>query len=96
MAVCKQLDRFSLFGYVIDRAPKWASGRLYAQQAIQEKLIDHKQHIAEHDDDMPEISAWAGGLKRPVRTRATICTEGDNVQGNQARCQALPHATSQR
>jgi len=58
MAVLNQLDRFSLVSDVIDRVPKLGERAAYAQQAIREKLIDHKHYIAKHGDDMPEVRDW--------------------------------------
>jgi xylulose-5-phosphate/fructose-6-phosphate phosphoketolase len=58
MAVLNQLDRFSLVSDVIDRVPKLGEREAYAQQAIREKLIDHKHYIAKHGDDMPEVRDW--------------------------------------
>jgi xylulose-5-phosphate/fructose-6-phosphate phosphoketolase len=58
MAVLNQLDRFSLVNDVIDRVPKLGERAAYAQQAIREKLIDHKHYIARYGDDMPEIRDW--------------------------------------
>jgi xylulose-5-phosphate/fructose-6-phosphate phosphoketolase len=50
----------------------------YFKQAIHEKLIEHKEYIAEHGDDMPAISGWKWGAKEAAKTRGTS-TEGDNV-----------------
>jgi xylulose-5-phosphate/fructose-6-phosphate phosphoketolase len=58
MAVLNQLDRFSLVSDVIDRVPKLGERAAYAQQAIREKLIDHKHYIGKRGDDMPEIRDW--------------------------------------
>ncbi len=58
MAVLNQLDRFNLVGDVINRVPKLGERAAYAQQAIREKLIDHKNYIAAHGDDMPEVRDW--------------------------------------
>jgi xylulose-5-phosphate/fructose-6-phosphate phosphoketolase len=58
MAVLNQLDRFNLVSDVIDRVPKLGERAAYAQQAIREKLIDHKHFIAKHGDDMPEVRDW--------------------------------------
>lgn len=48
------------------------------KQAIHEMLIQHKQYIAEHGDDMPAISGWRWGVKETLAARGTS-TEGDNV-----------------
>ena len=61
---------------MIDRVPQLGARAAYAKQAIRDKLIEHKQYIAQHGDDMPEISGWrwgqaaaaAGGAARPRRT----------------------------
>ena len=58
MAVLNQIDRFSLFGDVIDRVPKLRERAAYAKQAIRDKLIDHKNYITRHGDDMPEVRDW--------------------------------------
>ncbi len=58
MAMLNQLDRYSLVSDVIDRVPKLGDRSAYAQQAIREKLIDHKHYIANHGDDMPEVRDW--------------------------------------
>jgi xylulose-5-phosphate/fructose-6-phosphate phosphoketolase len=43
---------------VIDRLPQLGSRAAYAKQAIREKLLEHKQYIAMHGDDMPEVRDW--------------------------------------
>ena len=77
MAVLNQLDRYSLVSDVIDRVPKLGERAAYAQQAIREKLIDHKHYIARYGDDMPEIRdwRWPGGATMG-RTRDTAA---DNI-----------------
>jgi xylulose-5-phosphate/fructose-6-phosphate phosphoketolase len=78
MVVLNDLDRFHLAGDVIDRLPQLGSRAAYFKQAIQEKLIEHTQYIAQHGDDMPAISGWKWGRSGPAGTRPTS-TEGDNV-----------------
>ncbi len=58
MAVMNDLDRFHLAADAIDRVPSLGSRAAYIKQAIQNKLIEHKQYIAEHGEDMPEIREW--------------------------------------
>jgi hypothetical protein len=59
MVVRNDLDRFHLAGDVIDRVPKLGYLCAYAKQAIRDRLIDHKEYIAEHGEDMPEIRGWS-------------------------------------
>jgi xylulose-5-phosphate/fructose-6-phosphate phosphoketolase len=58
MVVLNNLDRFSLASDVIDRVPKLAAKAAYAKQAIRDKLLEHKEYIAKHGDDLPEIANW--------------------------------------
>ena len=78
MCVRNDLDRFHLVHDVIDRVPALGSRAAYAKQAIRDKLIEHKQYIFEHGEDMPEISGWMWGQHRPSAGRDES-TEGDNV-----------------
>ena len=61
MVVRNDLDRFHLVADVIDRVPKLASVAAYSKQAIDDKLIEHRQYITEHGEDMPEIREWEWG-----------------------------------
>ena len=58
MAVLNDIDRFHLVADVIDRVPKLGAIVAYAKQAIRDRLIEHRQYIAQHGDDMPEIRDW--------------------------------------
>jgi xylulose-5-phosphate/fructose-6-phosphate phosphoketolase len=58
MVVLNDLDRFHLVGDVIDRVPQLRVRAAYAKQAIRDKLIEHKQYIARHGEDLPEIRNW--------------------------------------
>ena len=58
MVVMNDLDRFHLVADVIDRIPLRGSRADYAKQALRDKRIEHKQYIAEHGEDMPEIREW--------------------------------------
>jgi xylulose-5-phosphate/fructose-6-phosphate phosphoketolase len=58
MVVRNDLDRFHLASDVIDRLPKLGYMAAYAKQALRDKLIEHKQYITLHGDDMPEVKNW--------------------------------------
>ncbi len=53
---------FHLVSDVIDRLPQLGSVAAYAQQAMRDKLIEHKAYIRRHGDDMPEIKEWQWSL----------------------------------
>ena len=58
MVVMNDLDRFHLVGDVLDRVPLHGSHADYVRQAMRDKLIEHKQYITEHGEDLPEIRKW--------------------------------------
>ena len=78
MVVLNDLDRFHLVEDVIDRLPQLGSRAAYFKQAIHEKLIEHKEYIDRHGDDMPAISGWRWGSSG-AGPRGRTSTEGDNV-----------------
>ncbi|MFA7368065.1 MAG: phosphoketolase family protein [Kiritimatiellales bacterium] len=61
MVVMNDLDRFHLAGDVIDRLPQLGARAAYAKQTLRDKLIGHKQYIAQHGEDLPEIRNWKWG-----------------------------------
>ncbi len=78
MTVRNDMDRFHLAGDVIDRLPTLGAKAAYIKQWLRDKLIEHKEFIATHGDDMPEIRNWrwsGSGTGRP----APSSTEGDNL-----------------
>ena len=58
MTVLNDLDRFHLVIDAIDRLPRTGAKGVYLQQQLREKLIEHKQYIRKHGEDMPEIRNW--------------------------------------
>jgi xylulose-5-phosphate/fructose-6-phosphate phosphoketolase len=58
MTVLNDLDRFHLAGDVIDRVPRLQRVGAHFKQVLRNKLIEHKQYICDHGDDMPEIRDW--------------------------------------
>jgi xylulose-5-phosphate/fructose-6-phosphate phosphoketolase len=43
---------------VIDRVPGLAAHSAYAKQVLRDKLIDHREYITLHGEDMPEVRDW--------------------------------------
>jgi len=70
MVVLNALDRFHLAADVIERVPGLGPRAAYAEQAIRDKLIDHKEYIVRYGEDMPEIRDWRWSAEtRPARPR---------------------------
>jgi xylulose-5-phosphate/fructose-6-phosphate phosphoketolase len=59
MTVMNDLDRYHLAGDVIDRVPRLQRIGAHFKQFLRNKLVEHKQYVQEHGDDMPEIKNWS-------------------------------------
>ncbi len=58
MTVLNDLDRFHLVMDTIDRLPQTGERGVHLQHQLRDKLIEHKQYIYKHGEDMPEIRQW--------------------------------------
>lgn len=58
MVVRNRLDRFHLAADVIDRVPKLGERVAYAKLTMNNKISEHKRHIALYGVDMPEVRNW--------------------------------------
>ena len=61
MTVLNDLDRFHLVMDTIDRVPKIGKKGHALKQRLQAKLVEHKQYIEKHGQDLPEIRNWKWG-----------------------------------
>ncbi|PYV65969.1 MAG: phosphoketolase [Acidobacteria bacterium] len=58
MTVLNDLDRFHLAGDVVDRVPKLQRIGGHFKQYLRNKLVEHKEYIRVHGEDLPEIENW--------------------------------------
>jgi len=58
MTVLNDLDRFHLVMDVAERVPQLAPRAAHIKQAMQEKLVAHREYVVKYGDDMPEIKNW--------------------------------------
>src|SRR6266568_389947 len=58
MTVLNDLDRFHLVMDVIDRVTGLSSRYAHVKQAMRDMLVDHKEYVCEHGDDMPLVRDW--------------------------------------
>jgi xylulose-5-phosphate/fructose-6-phosphate phosphoketolase len=58
MTVLNELDRFHLANDVVDRVARLQRVNAHFKQLMRNKLVEHRQYIVEHGDDLPEIRNW--------------------------------------
>ena len=58
MTVMNDLDRYHLAGDVVDRVPGLQRVGAHFKQFLRNKLVEHKQYVHEHGDDLPEVKNW--------------------------------------
>jgi xylulose-5-phosphate/fructose-6-phosphate phosphoketolase len=58
MTVLNDMDRFHLAMDVLDRVPRLGNKSAYLKQHLKDKLVEHRQYITTHGEDMPEIREW--------------------------------------
>ena len=58
MRVQNEIDRFNLVKDAIMHLPQLGNKGSYLIQQMNDKLVEHKQYIAEYGQDLPEIRDW--------------------------------------
>ena len=58
MCVLNEIDRFHLAIDVLERVDRLRSVTAHVWQLLRDKLVDHRQYIAESGEDMPEVKNW--------------------------------------
>ncbi|MGH8188696.1 MAG: phosphoketolase, partial [Steroidobacteraceae bacterium] len=64
MTVLNELDRFHLVEAVLAFVPGLRAAAGHLRQRLRDKLVEHREYITEHGEDLPEIRnwGWSGGL----------------------------------
>jgi xylulose-5-phosphate/fructose-6-phosphate phosphoketolase len=80
MTVRNDLDRFHLVEDVIDRVPGLGVRAAYVKQAVRDRLIEHREYVRIHGEDMPEVRDWKWAKDPTVGGTQTHSTDtaGDN------------------
>jgi xylulose-5-phosphate/fructose-6-phosphate phosphoketolase len=58
MRVLNRLDRFNLVQTAVTYLPQLGNRGSYLIQQMKDKLVEHKQYIAEYGVDLPEVADW--------------------------------------
>ena len=72
MVVLNRLDRFHLAMDVIEWVPGLGSKAAHVKQHFRDKLIEHRNYVDRHGEDMPEIQNWSW----PYKTAARVGDKG--------------------
>jgi len=69
MTVLNDLDRFHLAGDVVDRVERLRNTGAHFKQFLRDKLIEHRNYVNQHGEDMPEIRDWKWPNVKPQKPR---------------------------
>ena len=58
MRVLNRIDRFNLVMSAVYNLPQLGNRGAYLVQQMQDKLVEHRQYIAEYGVDLPEVTEW--------------------------------------
>jgi xylulose-5-phosphate/fructose-6-phosphate phosphoketolase len=65
MTVLNKLDRFHLIEAVLEFTPGLAAHAAHTRQRIRDKLVEHREYVNTHGQDMPEIRDWQWSESAP-------------------------------
>ncbi|MCY7386716.1 MAG: hypothetical protein LH481_01415 [Burkholderiales bacterium] len=68
MTVLNEIDRFHLVMAAIDRLPQTGEQGTALKRQLQDKLIEHRQYINVHGQDMPDIRGWKWQPSEPAKS----------------------------
>jgi len=63
MTVLNGMDRYHLVQSVIDYVPGLAQHAAHLRQRTRDKLVEHREYVTRHGEDMPEIRDWKWGAQ---------------------------------
>jgi xylulose-5-phosphate/fructose-6-phosphate phosphoketolase len=58
MCVRNRIDRFNIAIDVIDRVPRLRPVAGHYRERLKNRLIEHRQYVRTHGEDMPEVAEW--------------------------------------
>ncbi|MFP5328453.1 MAG: phosphoketolase [Acidimicrobiia bacterium] len=58
MCVLNRIDRYNLAIAVLDAVPRLADVAAHAREELKNKLVEHRQYIRVHGEDLPEVRNW--------------------------------------
>lgn len=64
MTVLNNIDRFHLVIDTIDRLPQTGTKGAYLKQAMEKKLVEHRQYIDQYGVDLPEVRDWKWDISK--------------------------------
>jgi xylulose-5-phosphate/fructose-6-phosphate phosphoketolase len=97
MVVRNDLDRFHLLADVFDRVPKLQHSAAHVKQVVRDKLVEHRQYIIRHGEDMPEIAKWKwGDVGGSVRSAGAPCDKTATRTGASAAKRPRSRTTSRK
>jgi xylulose-5-phosphate/fructose-6-phosphate phosphoketolase len=70
MCVLNRIDRYNLAIDVLDRVPRLQPIAAHHRERLRNKLIEHRQYVRTHGEDMPEVRDWQWAAAPGPATRA--------------------------